>query len=178
MTALLSEKFPQWLCAECARKLETAYELVMQAKETHNLWMRKLDDETKDQDAELQGLEALECLKETPIHLFDIEGVTIKTEELDQTPSVARKDPLVRPRIVKRSITHFSGSDDDPEDVPIRQTRKHSAFSVQKLHICNICNKAFRYVTNLYRHRQRDHGAPGKPRTEWVMLCFIVLYFT
>lgn len=155
-----------------------AYELVMQAKETHNLWMRKLDEETKDRDVESQGLEALECLKETPIHLFDIEGVTIKTEELDQTPSVARKDPLVRPRIVKRSITHYSDADDDQDDVPLRQTRKHLAFSVQKLHICSICNKAFRYVTNLYRHRQRDHGAPGKPGTEWVTVIFIHLDFT
>ncbi|EDV42624.1 uncharacterized protein Dana_GF18087 [Drosophila ananassae] len=166
VSALLSDKFPQWLCARCAHKLEMAYELVMQAKETHNLWMRKLDEETKDRDVESQGLEALECLKETPIHLFDIEGVTIKTEELDQTPSVARKDPLVRPRIVKRSITHYSDADDDQDDVPLRQTRKHLAFSVQKLHICSICNKAFRYVTNLYRHRQRDHGAPGKPGTD------------
>jgi len=159
-----SEKFPQWLCSGCADKLENAYDFVLQARQTHELWVQKLGDSV-DGDDEKKGTEALECLRETPIHLFEIEGVTIKTEELDATHQVVKADPLVRTRFVKRSIVHFSDSDDDQDDVPLRQRKITSSLCASepaKQNVCELCNKAFRYVTNLYRHKQRDHGVLGK----------------
>ncbi|XP_065721959.2 zinc finger protein 420 isoform X1 [Drosophila suzukii] len=159
-----SEKFPQWLCSGCADKLESAYDFVLQARQTHELWVQKLGDSV-DGDDEVKGTEALECLRETPIHLFEIEGVTIKTEELDATHQVVKADPLVRTRFVKRSIVHFSDSDDDQDDVPLRQRKITSSLCASepaKQNVCELCNKAFRYVTNLYRHKQRDHGVLGK----------------
>ncbi|KAH8382879.1 hypothetical protein KR009_005687 [Drosophila setifemur] len=165
-----AEKLPQWLCSQCSQKLETTYDFVLQAKQTHKLWLQKLDDLVDGCESENPG--TLECLRETPIHLFEIEGVTIKTEELEPTSQAAKNrssDPLVRPRFVKRSILHFSDSDDDQDDVPLRQRRvsSHQQTSpAEKQHICDLCNKAFRYITNLYRHKQRDHGAPGKPKAD------------
>uniref|UniRef100_A0A6P4EUZ0 Zinc finger protein Xfin n=1 Tax=Drosophila rhopaloa TaxID=1041015 RepID=A0A6P4EUZ0_DRORH len=159
-----AEKFPQWLCIGCAEKLESTYDFVLQARQTHELWLQKLENSVDRMD-DMEGPEALECLRETPIHLFEIEGVTIKTEELAPTHLVTKADPLVRSRFVKRSIVHFSDSDDDQDDVPLRQRKKTSSLCASeppRQNVCELCNKAFRYVTNLYRHKQRDHGLPCK----------------
>ncbi|KAH8247732.1 hypothetical protein KR038_009238 [Drosophila bunnanda] len=167
-----AEQFPQWLCSACAQKLETSYDFVLQARQTHELWLRKLEDDSGD---EMPGPEALEALRETPIHLFEIEGVTIKSEVLEPPKKmrrgVATTDPLVRSRLVKRTIMHFSDSDGgDQDDVPLRQRQDSpdpQPISTEEKHnICEVCNKAFRYVTNLYRHKQRDHGLPAKPGEE------------
>lgn len=167
-----AEKFPQWLCTACTQKLESTYDFVLQARQTHELWLRKLDDDSGD---EMLGPEALEALRETPINLFEIEGVTIKSEELEPPSKVGKSaaaaDPLVRSRLVKRSIVHFSDSDGgDQDDVPLRQRKvspaPQPACIEEKHSICEVCNKAFRYVTNLYRHKQRDHGLPPKPGEE------------
>ncbi|XP_070072496.1 zinc finger protein 319 isoform X2 [Drosophila takahashii] len=158
-----AEKFPQWLCNACAEKLESTYDFVLQARQTHELWVQKLGEDDQMEGTEVT--EALECLREAPIHLFEIEGVTIKSEDLPTTQPAAKADPLVRTRFVKRSIVHFSDSDDDQDDVPLRQRKMTSSLCASeppKPNVCELCNKAFRYVTNLYRHKQRDHGILGK----------------
>lgn len=164
-----AEKFPQWLCYACAEKLESTYDFVLQARRTHELWLQKIGDSLNGDD-EMEGTAALECLRETPIHLFEIEGVTIKTEELASTQQAPKADPLVRPRIVKRSIVHFSDSDEDLDDVPLRQRKIAASVcgsDTTKENVCELCNKVFRYVTNLYRHKQRDHGILGKNGEEY-----------
>ncbi|XP_034659830.1 zinc finger protein 420 isoform X2 [Drosophila subobscura] len=161
-----AEKLPHWLCSSCSQKLESAYEFVLLAKQTHKQWLQKLQD-----TGEIMGTGSLECLRETPIHLFEIEGVTIKTEALESTAADNGKtscDPLVRTRIKKRTIFHFSDTEDDQDDVPLRQRRARSQAkrSSAKQHKCNLCGKSYIYITNLYRHKKRDHGYPGHSKSE------------
>ncbi|XP_002137713.4 zinc finger protein 208 [Drosophila pseudoobscura] len=167
LTMVQAEKLPHWLCSSCSQKLESAYDFVLQAKQTHKLWLQQLEDTGQI----MSSGGALECLRETPIHLFEIEGVTIKTEALESAVADvgnSSSDPLVRTRIKKRTVFHFSDTEDDQDDVPLRHRRTASqanSLSV-KLHKCNLCGKSFRYITNLYRHKKRDHGYPGHSQGE------------
>lgn len=155
-----ADKLPPWLCRSCAHRLENAYDFVLQARQTHQLWLQKLSAENDAEDIE-PG--TLECLREMPIQLLEIEGITIKMEEpeptqppLDPTTSI---DPLVK-KI--RSTESGDDDDDDDDDVPLKQRKTHSR-KLPMLHKCSKCDKAFKYVTNLFRHKQRDHRNDESP---------------
>lgn len=146
-----ADKLPPWLCRSCAQRLENAYDFVMQARKTHELWIQKLGAEAALDDAE-KG--TLECLREAPIQLLEIEGVTIKMEESSE-PAMPNASPAMSvDPLIKKCLDNAS---DDDDDVPLKQ-RKAQHVKLPMLHKCNICDKAFKYVTNLFRHKQRDHS--------------------
>lgn len=151
-----ADKLPPWLCRSCAQRLENAYDFVLQARESHKLWIQKLSTESALDDAEKA---TLECLRETPIQLLEIEGITIKMEEPSE-PAMLQADPTISVDPLIKKILD-DGSDDDDDDVPLKQ-RKANYAKLPMLHKCNRCDKTFRYVTNLFRHKQRDHSPVRK----------------
>lgn len=153
-----AEKLPPWICRNCSQRLENAYDFIQQARKTHELWLQKLSKDCPSEDIETA---TLECLRETPIQLLDIEGITIKMEEPTE-PVMPSADPTstIDP-LIKKSNMDDSSSDDEDDDVPLKQ-RRAAQTKFPRLHKCNKCDKAFKYVTNLFRHKQRDHS-PSKP---------------
>ncbi|XP_030572104.1 zinc finger protein Xfin isoform X1 [Drosophila novamexicana] len=150
-----ADKLPPWICRNCTHSLENAYDLVLKARETHELWLQKMSRESPLEDTEIA---TLECLQETPIQLLDIEGITIKMEEPSEpvTPSADPTNPI-DPLIKKSIVVDNTEDDDDDDDVPLKQ-RRTAHTKLPMLHKCNKCDKAFKYVTNLFRHKQRDHS--------------------
>ncbi|XP_023035897.1 zinc finger protein 271 [Drosophila willistoni] len=161
ITAAQMEKVTSWICRNCAHKLQHSYDFVSKAKRTHEMWLEKMADDPI-------------CLRETPIHLMEIEGVTIKMEDVEPTVPTAVPcsvpDPLVRIGVEKRCTSDLSENDDDADDhedddddeddVPLKQRSdwsKSQAFANLKKHKCNQCSKAFKYITNLYRHKRTVH---------------------
>lgn len=144
-----ADKLPPWLCRSCAHRLENAYDFVLQARQTHQLWLQKLSAEN---DAEDLGPGALECLREMPIKLLEIEDITIKMEEPE--PAQALVDPTTSIDPLVKKIRENESDDDD--DLPLKQRKTHFR-KLPMLHKCNMCDKAFKYVTNLFRHKQRNH---------------------
>lgn len=147
-----ADKLPPWLCRSCAHRLENAYDFVLQARQTHQLWLQNLSAENNAEDHE-PG--TLECLREMPIQLLEIEDITIKMEKPE--PAEGPPDPTILIDPLVKKIRN-SESDDDDDDLPLKQRRTHSR-KLPMLHKCNMCDKAFKYVTNLFRHKQRDHGS-------------------
>ncbi|XP_034117293.2 zinc finger protein 726 [Drosophila albomicans] len=145
------DKLPPWLCRVCAKNLENAYDFVLQARESHELWIQKLSTDDTEKGT-------FECLRETPIQLLDIEGVIIKMEEPTEPAHTPQSDPNISvDPLIKKSIVDDESEDDD-DDVPLKQRKVNQA----KLPInrkCNICGKAFKYATNLFKHKQRDHAS-------------------
>ncbi|EDW15825.1 zinc finger protein 595 [Drosophila mojavensis] len=151
-----ADKLPPWICHNCSQRLENAYDFVQQARNTYELWLQKLSRECLSGDTETA---TLECLRETPIQLLDIEGITIKMEESTEpvTPSTTDPTNTIDPLIKKTNVDDDS-SDDDDDDVPLKQ-RRATQTKFPMLHRCNKCDKSFKYVTNLFRHKQRDHSS-------------------
>lgn len=155
-----ADKLPPWLCRSCAHRLENAYDFVLQARQTHQLWLQKLSTENDAEDIE-PG--TLECLREMPIQLLEIEGITIKMEQPEPTQPPVDPTTSIDP-LVKKIRDNESGDDDndDDDDVPLKQRKTHS-LKLPMLHKCTKCDKAFKYVTNLFRHKQRDHRNEESP---------------
>ncbi|XP_017849853.1 zinc finger protein 888 isoform X2 [Drosophila busckii] len=145
-----ADKLPPWICNSCVQKLEELYDFVQQARQTHELLLNGVQAHTKHMETA-----TLECLRETPIQLLDIEGITIKTEEPSEpviseaVPSFS-VDPLVR-----KSIVYITSDEDD--NLPLKQ-RKTSQSVLGNHHQCKKCKKSFKHVRNLFRHKQIIHG--------------------
>ncbi|XP_032593047.1 zinc finger protein 420 isoform X2 [Drosophila grimshawi] len=161
-----ADKLPPWICRNCAHRLENAYDFVLQARETHELWLHKMTTESLSEDTETG---TLECLRETPIQLLEIEGVTIKMEEatepaVPQTDSVGSIDPLIKKSREDDASNNDDDADNDDDDIPLKQ-RRIASTKLPTMHKCNKCDKAFKYVTNLFRHKRRDHS-PERSQTK------------
>ncbi|KAH8311475.1 hypothetical protein KR044_006534 [Drosophila immigrans] len=157
-----ADKLPPWLCGICAQRLENAYDFVLQARESHEQWIQKLSTDLAMDETE-KG--AFECLRETPIQLLEIEGVTIKMEEQTESATPQSHPNVSVDPLIKKSIVDDE-SDDDDDDVPLKQRKvNHTKLPIN--HKCNICGKAFKYVTNLFRHKQRDHPSADQGKDNY-----------